>query len=151
MVLPHFDYCAHIWNNTDMKAKNIIIRLHKRGCRMILRVPKMTPTQDVLRELKWCSLQDRWDKSKNCFMNKLINKQCPDYSTMKEYFVKVQQCHNHNTRHAESNGLHQIKIKSESGRRTFQYSGAKNWNALPASLRKSESYNVFKSDYNKPS
>ena len=86
MVLPYFDYCSHIWSNIDAKIKNIIIRLHKRGCKMILKVPKLTPTDDVLKELNWSSLQDRWNKNKMCFMYKVLQNDCPAY--LQDYLLK---------------------------------------------------------------
>ncbi len=147
MVLPYFDYCSHVWSNVNSKTRNKLVRLHKRGCRMLLKVPKMTPTEDVLRQLSWGTLEKRWEKNRACFVYKMLNNEHPDYMT--NYFVEVQQCHKYSTRHAQSRALCLNKINNECGRRTLQYSGAKLWNSIPSALRQMTSYDSFKRNYHK--
>jgi hypothetical protein len=142
MVLPYFDYCSHVWSNINVKERNVLVRLHKRGCRMILKVPKLTPTEDVLKELQWSSIEKRWVKNKACFMYKMLKGKHPDY--MVKYFTESKDVHNHKTRHAQNGALTLCKIDSESGRRTLLFSGAKLWNELPPHVRNAESYSAFK-------
>ena len=145
MVLPYFDYCSHVWSKLTKGRRTILIKLHKRGCRMLLRVPQRTPTVDVLKELKWCTLEKRWEKNQACIMYKVLNGNCPEY--MKNYFVEARHSHMQQTRHAKSRALRVVKIKNELARKTFKYSAAMQWNALPTQLRQMDSYDAFKRNY----
>ncbi len=59
VVLPLFDYCDTIYGTTDHLALSKLQRLQNRGAKTILRVPNDTPTQIVLRDLKWLPLIKR--------------------------------------------------------------------------------------------
>ncbi len=56
MVLRLFDYCDTIYGTTDHLALSKLQRLQNRSAKTILRVPKDTPTQIVLKDLKWLPL-----------------------------------------------------------------------------------------------
>ncbi len=56
MVLPLFDYCNNIYGTTDHLALSKLQQLQNRDNKTILRVPKDTPTQIVLKVLKWLPL-----------------------------------------------------------------------------------------------
>ncbi len=59
IVLPLFDYYNTIYGTTDHLALSTLQQLQNRGSKTILRVPKDTPTQIVLKDLKWLPLTKR--------------------------------------------------------------------------------------------
>ncbi len=61
MVLPLFDYCDTIYGTTDHKALSKLQWIQNKGAKTILRVPKGTPTQIVLNDLKWLPLTKRYN------------------------------------------------------------------------------------------
>ncbi len=51
---------------------DIINKLHKRAGKMLLQVPKRTPTEEVLSNLKWLKVEERWQQQRLCLVhNKL--------------------------------------------------------------------------------
>ncbi len=52
IVLPHFGYCSHLWTNASKIHLDIINKLHRRSGRILIQVPKRTPTEEVLLNLK---------------------------------------------------------------------------------------------------
>ena len=85
------------------------------------------------------------EKNQACVMYKVLNGNCPEY--MKNYFVEARHSHMQQTRHAKSRALRVVKIKNELARKTFKYSAAMQWNALPTQLRQMDSYDAFKRNY----
>ncbi len=45
IVLPHFDYCSQVWCNSTKSVLDPIIKLQKRGGRMLIGSPRLTPNR----------------------------------------------------------------------------------------------------------
>ena len=75
-------------------------------------------------------------------MNKIkcLNGLVPDY--FNHYFTLNKSVHRLNTRQA--NDIYLVKPKLELFKKSFVYSGAKNFNNLPASIKQSKSLSTFK-------
>ena len=78
---------------------------------------------------------------------KVTQESGPDY--FKGYFEEVSEKHHYQTRMATSGSFTLPKVNSESGKRTFRYMGAIEWNQLPVEVRRSETQTVFKARCNK--
>ncbi len=147
IVLPHFDYCSQVWGNANKTTLNAIVKLQKRAGRMLVGVPKRTPTVQVFKELKWTEITTRWRQQKLSMVYKVSKENGPAYMT--DYFQEANNIHIYSTRFATNGSYTLPKAKTDNGQRTFQYSGAAEWNKLPESIRKSENRNVFKSRCNR--
>jgi hypothetical protein len=142
LVLPHFDYAASVWCNTSQKHLNTLILLHKRAGRLLLEVPRDTPTEWVYANLGWKTPHFRWKKQVVTLVFKTMNGGAPAY--LSDTFKLSRNQHFHNTRHASNGNICIPKVKTEYGKRTFHFSGATLWNSLPPETRSASSLAVFK-------
>ncbi len=93
MVLPLFDYCDTIYGTNDHLALSKLQRLQNRDAKTILRVPKDTPTQIVLIDLKWLPLTKRITYHTHILMFKcLLNGLAPNFLSRNVKYVN--HCYN---------------------------------------------------------
>ncbi len=144
IVLPHFDYCSQVWRNSTRSVLDPIIKLQKRGGRMLIGAPRLTPTKHVFKKLKWTDISIQWQQQKLCMVLKISNGDALEY--MLNYFEEVKNLHNHKTWMAASGGYTLPKINNDSGKRTFCYIGAQTRNQLPTHVWKSQQKNSFNTD-----
>ncbi len=144
IVIPHFDYCSQVWSNRTKSVLDPIIKLQKRGGRMLIGAPRLTSTEHVFKELKWTDISTRCQQQKLRMVFKISKGDAPEY--MLSYFEEVKNLDNHNTQMAASGRYTLSKINNDSGKRIFCYSGAQCWNKLPTHVRKSQNKNSFKTD-----
>ncbi len=127
MVLPIFNYCDIIYGTTDHKALRKLQQLQNRGAKTILRVPKYTPIQIVLNDLKWLPFNKPITYHTHILMFKCLNGLAPNY--LSRHFKYVNHCHN--TGYKDKQVLYVSKTKLEITKRELPHHGAINWNTLP--------------------
>ncbi len=108
MVLLLFDYCDTIYGTTDHKALSKLQQLQNRGAKTILTVPKDTPTQIVLKNVKWLIITKCTTYHTYILMFKCLNGLAPNY--LRRNFKYVNHCHN--TRYQDKQVLYVSKTKS---------------------------------------
>ncbi len=101
MVLPLFDYCDTIYGQLKLQ------RLQNRGAKIILRVPKDTPTQIVLKYLKWLPLTKCITYHTHILMFKCLKGLASNYLSRNVKYVN----HCHNTGYQDKQVLYVSKTK----------------------------------------
>ena len=95
----------------------------------------MTPSKDILSELRWLPLNDCVKYRKATLIYKAINGKAPDY--ISAMFRYVSDVHKRTTRQTCNKDLHvPSKARLNIFRNTIGYSGAYIWNKLPAKVKK---------------
>ena len=144
LIQPLSEYCDVIWSNADSSSLNRLLRLQKRGARIILhKKTREERTVNLFRELGWVSLFERWTFHKCLTVYKCLNGFCPSY--LCDLFSLNSDIHNYNTRNKSN--LHMAKITSKSGYRSFTYSAAKLYNSLNTATKSASSINSFSNNY----
>ncbi len=115
-------------------------RLQNRGAKTILRVQKDTPTQIVLKDLKWLPLTKRITYHTHILTFKCLNELAPNYISRNFKYVN----HCYNIRYQDKQVLYVSKTKLEITKRALGHHGAINWNTLPDYCKSAMSLNVFK-------
>ena len=141
LVLPHFDYCSAIWSNTTNSNLETLVKLFKRAGRMLLGVPRCTPTSEVLASLGWTTLHDRWKYYKCSILFNVLHTKTPSY--LYEKFTFSRQNHRYPSRHATSNGLMLPKVRSNFGKRMFHFDACLEWNSLSDTTRQATTKLAF--------
>ena len=142
LIQPYIDYCAQIWVYLGATLSNILLKRQNRAFRIITRESYITRSIDILSKLNIQSLEQRRNQQLSILMYKINKKLVPDY--LGNMFTNTRDIHNHNTRPSDVN-LVLPKPRANYMKFSFGYRGAVNWNALPNSLKKSESITIFKS------
>ena len=114
--------------------------LQKRAARIVLNVPKDSPSAYVFNQLKWMSLYQRIFYQKCLLMYCVINNVYPSYL---QTYVKAHLVNHYNLRSKNQNLSVPFPHK-EIYKKSFQYAGAKIWNNLPKTLKDTPNIQSFK-------
>ena len=70
LILPYFDYCNMVWENTTKYNLQKIQKMQNRAARILTGSSYDVPTTDLMRQLKWQTLEDRRGNKKTLLMHK---------------------------------------------------------------------------------
>ena len=131
-VLPHFDYCSHVWDNCSLYLQDKLQKMQNMAVRVITRKPYDTRISDMLNMLLWRPLADRRKFNKVLFMYKVKNNQLPESLSGK---FRINRNESYRLR---SNYINYMlpKPKTNFMKRGISYSAVNQWNNLPNSAKK---------------
>ena len=96
LVQPLFEYCNIIWSNAYATNLERLVKLQKRGARIVLQKKiREARSANLFKQLGWIPIRDRWNFFKCVAVYKSLNGLFPPYLT--DIFIKNSQIHNYNT------------------------------------------------------
>lgn len=125
-VLPHFDYCALVWDNCSKTLQNKLQKLQNKAGRIITGDCYGTPSDAVRIKLDWDTLQARREKQLDTLMIQIMKGNSINY--LRELFtISSNQIY-----HLRSNNhvLYLPKPNTNALKRSFSYKGAAAWNDI---------------------
>ena len=140
--MPTLDYCSTVWGGRYEFHDTALDKLLKRGARICLGCPYLTPSADMFESLKWLPYSKRLLYKKGVLVYKCLNSLSPNYMTDLFSHFDNNRVTRQNTNITLKVPLAKTKYLSEG----FSITGAKMWNNLPAHLRVIDSVSVFKAD-----
>ena len=141
IILPHFDYCSLVWDIGNAYSLEKLQKMQNRAARVITGKSYDVRSKDILQELSWQPLMERWGNNKAIFMHKVAN---GEYLEKISNLFVVKNNDNYNLR---NNGIDYTLEKPRTNflKKSISYCGAKMWNELPVELKaNSLSLNTFK-------
>ena len=145
-VLPHLDYCCSIWGNCNNFLLDSLLKLQKRAARIILDEHDYTkPSRELFHECNIVPITQRILYNKSLLMYKAKHGLAPEY--MSSLIVSASANQKYNTRFSSSDNFIIPKPNTELYKSSFSYNGPKVWNALPNSIKKSNTVSEFKHKY----
>ena len=115
LVMPHFNYCCHVWSNCSVTLSSRLQVLMNNPARIILSADIRTSINSMMSNLKWLKLDQRWN-------NMILVIQ------MSYWKLFMNTVHDYCTRGNSSNKLVVPHSKSNSGLRTFHVRATNLWN-----------------------
>ena len=73
IILPHFDYCSLVWDVGNAYSLEKLQKMQNRAARVITGKSYDVRSKDILQELSWQPLMERWGNNKAIFMHKVAN------------------------------------------------------------------------------
>ena len=143
IVQPHFNYCSEVWDTLGEGLSKRLQKLQNRSARIITQMSNETPHQEALKALGWETLEIQRTKAKAKYMFRRVNGMAP--ACLTDLFTRKQDVTNYSLR-GSSTSLQLPLPKTESGKKSFSYDGAKVWNSIPESLRNCKSVSSFKAE-----
>ncbi|WAR28342.1 hypothetical protein MAR_014046 [Mya arenaria] len=144
-VQPHLDYCSIIWGSTKQSNIQVLVRLQRRACRIILG-EQYTTLSEALNIINSLNIEQRVSLHKAKFMYRVSQNAVPSY---------IQNMFNYNVRrpnHLRSSNKSDFLIPKpniELFKGSMSYSGVKVWNNIPNEIRQRESIKSFTVNYTK--
>ena len=145
LIMPLFEYCSIAWSSCPKNVKDVLIKQHKKLARVVAGADLRTPTQQVLQQLHWVQLEDRWNYQKCKMVFHALSEYSPTY--LSDMFVRSQALHSYRTRNAMNMGLTIPKARTQMGKSRFSHDGAILWNRLPNAVKQASSKQSFASLY----
>ena len=142
IILPHFDYCSLVWDNCSDYLIDKLQKLQNRAARVITGSSYETRSRDVLKELHWQPLKERFEHKKLFFMHKIRNNEFPN-SILNMFNLKTNSRYN-----LRRNNRDFILDKPNTNfmKKSFSYAAPSAWNNLPSEVKGAEiSSQKFKS------
>ena len=120
IVLSHFDYCSLVWDNCCDYLKNRLQKLQNRAARIITGKTYEVSSEDVLKELDWQPLNQRYKTNKSIFMHRIRNEKMP--SSISNMF-KIRRNDRYDLR-SNNNNYDLGKPETNFMKKSFSYSAA---------------------------
>ena len=146
-IQPCIDYASSTWGNCSVTSRQALFRLHKRAARIVAKNFDYTHFhgEDIIKDLRWQTLEQRRDFYLACLMYKCIHGLAPARlcNIIEMYFDR----HGFNTRNANSLNVVIPKPNMECFKQSFTYAGALHWNQIPSAIQNAPSFDHFKNKY----
>ena len=140
-ILPSFDYCDVVWHSCSQECSNRLERLQNYAGRVILKEPRSTSATWIRSVLGWDTLHSRRESHVATQVYKSLNGMDPGY--LAPLLTRSSSVHNHHTRAVANNILHLPVVRTNFGKKAFDFIGAKIWNSLPPETRHLKSLKAF--------
>ena len=143
LFLSFVQYGIIVWGQKFASYLEPIFKLQKRAVRAISHQTFLAHSYPIFKELKLLRIDDVFKTKLLTFVYESMNKLTPVY--FHNFFCHVTSIHSHNTRQSTSGGLFLAQRNTlQYGLRSIRYTGAKQWNRLPTTIRFSSSKYLFK-------
>ncbi len=142
-ILPLIDYGSNAWGSTSVANLTRLLKLQKRAARIILHADFLTPSQDMFKSLGWMTIADRHRYNKAVITFKAINGLTPQYIT--DLLKPISEQSSRALRSTSAGNLLVPRSRTKLYDGSFGHSAAQLWNALPSTIRTSETVTLFKS------
>ena len=140
-VLPLINYCIVVWSNTSKTNLLRIHKLQKYAARIILDAAPDAPSKPLFDELNWLNIFEKINYQKSILLYKIKHEPSPSY--LHQLFPTTYST-SRVLRSKTQDNLNIPRPNTEKFKHSFQYSGARLWNDLPANIRNSNSLYSFK-------
>ena len=141
LILPLFDYCDVAWDTLSKTSAQRLQKLQNRAARVITCQGYEVRSYDIRSHLSWNTLVERRDKHKAVAMFKVLNNKAPAY--LSDLFKPIGENFSYGLRGRNRN-LSLPLPRTEYGKKSFNYCGAKLWNGLPNDLKDNQTVRSFK-------
>ena len=128
IVLSHFDYCSLVWDECADYLLKKLQKLQNRAARVITGSSYEISSENILSELDWLPLKDRFRNKKAIFAYNVKNNIKLPQSMIGKYEMKNNS--NHNLRNNNTDFVLK-KPKTNFMKKSITYSAASVWNDLP--------------------
>ena len=144
VVLPHLDYCSTVWQECSNKLQTKIQRLQNYGARLLLNEPPRYSSSILRKRLGWLTLSERRKFKRLIVMRNCLEGRAPrELCRVLTVNSDIRGDNGVNTRGHDD--IHLCQAKTEFGRSRFGFAGGKEWNLLPANLKRMRSSAGFNS------
>jgi hypothetical protein len=137
IVRPKLEYAASVWDPHTIKDIRTLEMVQRRAARWVLgRYNNTSSVTDMMKTLKWDTLQSRRQASRLTMMYKITNNLVALQHDLKPP--------NRRTRNSHSHTYVQIQTRTETQRHSYFPRTVKEWNGLPDNVVSAPSLMAFR-------
>ena len=143
LILSVLNYCLRVWGSTNKSQMGRVKKLQNFAARVAIggarKYDHVTP---LFNKLGWLRLDKKYKFDLCILMFKIINKILPEHLFA---MPTVDQMRNNNVNTRNQNSLYVPRTQTDTGARTLNVAGPKQWNLLPMQIRYCQNISTFKS------
>ena len=140
LVLSRLNFCCSLYVGISKTQLARLQRVQNACERQIFKLPKHAHISQFFKELEWLKMDKFVEYRLLCIVYNCLRNQTPKYLTCLLEKYEPQR----NLRSSGQNLLKVPFVKSETGRRSFQYLAPTLWNTIPDTIKNQSSINSFK-------
>ena len=141
-VYPYLNYCVHVWGKAyNTHLKNLLV-LQNEVLRIVTGIPPRTSVHQIYIEQNILPVKRLYNYNVTLFMYTHSNDMLP--SLFDDFFCKVSDIHDHNTRKSSSQHLYINFRNTTRGQKMSSYCGATIWNFILNEIDPNCSIGLFK-------
>jgi len=140
LILSQLDYCNAMLHGAPASSIQKLQRVQNTAARIVLQVPRHSPSQPLLEDLHWLSVRQRIDYKLAVLTYKIRNTSSPAYLS---HHIRPRE----STRHLRSSNtplLHRPTTRTHFADRAFRCSASAVWNSLNTDTLCCNSLALFK-------
>ena len=141
IVEPHFRYCCSVWSRAGTTEINHLQIFQNRAARIVTNSSFDTPSNQLIENLGWKTLNELIDIESKTMVFKSLNELAPPY--LRSLSRKNSQSTSYRLRNT-STDLRLPKKRTEYGKKSFSFRGAKLWNRVSANCKQAATLSTFK-------
>ena len=127
-IYPYLTYALTTWGNTYVTTLKSLITLQKKGIRLISFAEFRAHTSPLFSHLEILKLSDLIFLNNALLMYDFHENNLPP--VFHDFFTPVSNVHKYNTRLASKDSYYISKVRTNYGKFSFRYVGAKVWNSI---------------------
>ncbi len=135
-IIAAVTYGLTVWGTCTPSQMKDIEKIHLRAARIIYKIPKTTPENEVLLTANWDEIDYIYKRKILVLMHKAFYNSLPE--TLEMHFKPLR------TRSRDSHKFEIPRCSKEIGRVSIRHRGPLLWNNLPLELRKVDNLDTFK-------
>ena len=143
MVYTHLQYCIAVWGHACKIAVNPLEKMHKKIAKIMVKASFTDPSLPTFHKLNILKLADIYKLEIAKLTHRV--KQHVDksqFSCFKPVSSLVSSQHNYNTRHSANKNYLLPTVRTNFGKRAFEFMGPKIWQEVPSEFKSARSKNV---------
>lgn len=143
LILPHFDYCCLVFNDSPGYLELKLRRLLNACIKFVYRVKRETPLEPYRRQAGWFTPIARRKYFLGCTMYRILQTDTPSY--LRSSFIEIREnMLRRSPRDLSPRFILPAKIASNIYKNSFFISAIELWSLLPDEIVNAPSYGIFK-------
>jgi hypothetical protein len=131
IIAPHYEYCASIFLDANVKDIDVLQKLQNKAMRTILRCDWYTHSKDMLKKLEWLSINQQIQFKALKFVHGVVSTE--KNNVFKDMYKINAEIHSINTR--QSLNFHMFHQNNRTGQKSLFCNGLKIYNTLPQHIK----------------
>ena len=143
LIEPYFRYCNTVWGYCNETLLDKLQVLQNKAARVI-KGSKFENTNHpvLLKELCWLNVRQLIFIDTAILMYRVANNLAPE--PISDMYQLANNVHNYNTRYASDGNFYLNRPNTTEGQRSTNFSGARVWSRVPATIKEAQSLVLFK-------
>ena len=134
LVFPHLSYCLSVWAGCNKTQRRRVQNVMNHCAQVVFGLRRSAQVTPLLKELKWPTIDQLVNECDLSRIHSLLNSPHAPAS-LREGLLYRGEISERETRAVEAGALQLPRVRTEHGKRFFNYRATNQWNSAPSHVR----------------